>query len=75
LVDEELRVELVESRYARVKADASYGAILPGDLLVSSPTPGHVMRAVAPLPGTIVGKAAERLGGGVGLIQVLVMLR
>ena len=69
------RVELVESRYAVVKADAAYGAILAGDLLVASPTPGHVMRAIAPLPGTIVGKAAESLDTGSGLIEILVMLR
>ena len=64
VVEDEARVELVESRYAVVKADASYGTILPGDLLVASPTPGHAMRAVAPLPGTIVGKAAEPLDVG-----------
>ena len=69
------QVALVESRYALVKADASYGAILPGDLLVSSPTSGHVMRGVAPLPGTIIGKAAEALETGTGMIKVLVMLR
>jgi hypothetical protein len=74
-VDGQPCVELVEGRYAEVKADASYGAILPGDLLVSSPTPGHVMRATAPLSGTIVGKAAESLETDSGSIRVLVMLR
>ena len=57
------------------KVDAGFGAIWPGDLLVTSPTPGHAMRADAPLPGTMVGKALEPLGDGTGTIRVLVMLR
>jgi hypothetical protein len=57
------------------KADAGYGAIWPGDLLVTSPTPGHAMRTDAPLPGTMVGKALEPLAEGTGTIRVLVMLR
>jgi hypothetical protein len=60
--------------YARVRADATYGAIAPGDLLVSSPTPGHAMRAGAPAPGTVVGKALEGLEAGRGVIAVLVTL-
>jgi len=55
--------------------DAAYGAVWPGDLLVTSPTPGHAMRADAPLPGTVLGKALEPLQEGVGTIKVLVMLR
>jgi hypothetical protein len=55
--------------------DAAYGAIWPGDLLVTSPTPGHAMRADAPLPGTTLGKALEPLREGVGTIKVMVMLR
>jgi hypothetical protein len=60
---------------AVVNADASHGAILPGDLLVSSPTPGHVMRATVAAPGTVVGKALEPIETGTGSIQVLVMQR
>lgn len=63
------------SGIARCKVDASFGAIAPGDLLVSAPTPGHAMRDVAPLPGTVVGKALEPLTAGQGVIRVLVMLR
>jgi hypothetical protein len=74
-IDGTPQVELVESRYAEVKADAAYGAILSGDLLVASPTPGHVMRAIDPRTGTVVGKAAEALETGSGLVKVLVMLR
>jgi hypothetical protein len=57
------------------KVDAEYGPIYPGDLLVSSPTPGHAMRADVPLPGTVLGKAVEELPAGSGVIRVLVMLR
>jgi len=59
----------------RCKADAAYGAIWPGDLLVTSPTPGHAMRADAPLPGTILGKALETLEEGREVIEVLVTIR
>ena len=55
--------------------DAAYGAVWPGDLLVTSPTPGHAMRANAPLPGTTLGKALEPLKEGAGTIKVMVMLR
>jgi hypothetical protein len=57
------------------KVDASYGAVRPGDLLTTSPTPGHAMRAFEPQPGTILGKALEPLDSGTGLIRILVMLR
>jgi len=58
-----------------VKVDAGYGAIRPGDLLMSSPTPGHAARAPDPAPGTILGKALEALDAGTGRIRMLVMLR
>lgn len=57
------------------KVDAAYGAIVPGDLLVTSATPGHAMRVDAPESGTVVGKALEPLPAGTGMIRVLVMLR
>jgi len=59
------------------KVSAENGAIRPGDLLVTSATPGYAMRAdrdSAP-PGTILGKALESLDSGTGLIQVLVTLQ
>jgi len=59
----------------RCRVDATFGAIRPGILLVTSPTPGHAMRADAPLPGTTLGKALEPLENGTGTINVLVMLR
>ncbi len=57
------------------RVDAAFGAIWPGDLLVTSPTHGHAMRADSPLPGTMLGKALEPLAEGTGTINVLVMLR
>jgi hypothetical protein len=69
------RAPVALSGIARCKVDASFGAILPGDLLVSSPTPGHAMREASPLPGTVVGKALEPLASGHGVIRILVMLR
>ena len=57
------------------KVDAGYGAIEIGDLLTTSPTPGHATRSYDQAPGTIVAKALEALDAGTGVIQVLVMLR
>jgi hypothetical protein len=56
------------------------GPIRRGDLLTTSTTPGHAMKAV-PLkmngmeiyrPGTIIGKALESHAGDVGMIEVLI---
>ncbi len=61
-----------------VKASAENGAILPGDLLVSSATPGHAMKAGADSPqGTVIGKALEGLDATqeTGVIQMLVTLQ
>ena len=57
------------------KVDAGYGSLRVGDLLTTSPTPGHAMRSDELAPGTILGKALEPLESGTGLIRVLVMLR
>jgi hypothetical protein len=58
--------------YKGIKVDASYGPIYPGDLLVSSPTPGCAMASDDPKAGTIVGKALGALDKGVGEIPVFV---
>jgi len=58
-------------------ADASNGAIQPGDLLTTSDTPGHAMK-VTDYPkaqGAILGKAMSSLEKGHGLILVLVTLQ
>ena len=61
--------------FAVINVDATYGAIQPGDLLVSSPTPGHAMRADDPQVGTVIGKALDGLDAGTGVIAVMVTLQ
>ena len=60
-----------------VKVDAGFGAIQVGDLLTTSPAPGHAMRCAERLQcvGAIVGKALEPLDGGSGVILALVTLQ
>ncbi len=57
--------------------DASQGAIEPGDLLTTSSTPGHAMKAAdaAMAQGAIIGKAMTGLKEGKGLVLVLVNLQ
>ncbi len=59
------------------KADARYGAIEAGDLLTTSDTPGHAMKAGDPVQafGAVVGKALRGLPDGQGLIPILVSLQ
>lgn len=57
------------------KVSAENGPIRRGDLLVTSSTAGHAMRAESPEPGTILGKALEPLETGTGVILVLVTLQ
>jgi hypothetical protein len=58
-----------------VKASAENGSIQPGDLLTTSSTPGHAMRAERFVGGAIIGKALEPLDEGTAVIQMLVMLQ
>ncbi len=59
-----------------VKVTAENGAIRPGDLLASSSSPGHAMRAGPnPRVGTVLGKSLGVLRRGTGTIRMLVMLR
>jgi len=57
------------------KVSAENGPIRPGDLLVTSATPGHAMRTDDPPLGTVLGKALESLDSGAGQILVLVTLQ
>ena len=59
------------------KVDAGHGAIEIGDLLTTSPTPGHAMKADDPLKafGTVIGKALRPLAEGQGLIPILIALQ
>jgi trimeric autotransporter adhesin len=59
------------------KVSAENGPIQPGDLLVTSSTPGHAMKGTdrSRMLGAVVGKALEPLKEGKGVIQVLVTLQ
>jgi hypothetical protein len=59
------------------KVDAQYAAIDVGDLLTSSATPGHAMKAVDPQRafGATLGKALLPLEKGRGLIPILIALQ
>ena len=59
------------------KVDAQFGAIEVGDLLTSSPSPGHAMKASDPLKafGAVIGKALSQLKEGQGLIPILIALQ
>lgn len=58
--------------FKAIRVDASFGAIKPGDLLVSSQNPGYAMRGDDPKIGTVIGKALGGLDTGTGAIAVLV---
>lgn len=60
-----------------VRADASFGAIKPGDLLTTSDTPGHAMKVTdsSKAQGAILGKAMTKLADGQGMVLVLVSLQ
>jgi hypothetical protein len=59
------------------KVDAQFAAIEVGDLLTTSPTPGHAMKADDPTRafGAVIGKALGKLRSGQGLIPILVGLQ
>ena len=62
---------------AYCKVDAGYGPVAIGDLLTTSDTPGHAMRASDPLRafGSVIGKALQPLSSGQGLIPILIALQ
>ena len=71
-----LAAPVVNGLYATVKADAQFGVIRAGDLLVASATPGFAMKAPDVIAaGTVIGKALEPLETGTGTIKLLVMPR
>jgi hypothetical protein len=59
------------------KVDAQHGNIEIGDLLTTSPTPGHAMKAQdrARAFGSVIGKALRPLAEGQGLIPILIALQ
>jgi len=68
-------IALVGTVYCKV--DASYGPIEVGDLLTSSDTQGHAMKASDPTRafGAVIGKAMAPLDEGLGLIPILIALQ
>ncbi len=59
------------------KVSAENGPVKPGDLLVTSSTPGYAMKGTdrERLTGAIVGKALGSVASGVGVVEVLVSLQ
>jgi hypothetical protein len=59
------------------RVDAGYAAVDVGDLLTTSPTPGHAMKATDPARafGAVIGKALHPLVNDRGLIPILVSLQ
>lgn len=59
------------------KVDAKYSPIKVGDLLTTSPTPGHAMKATdrARAFGAVIGKALKPLRSGRKLIPMLISLQ
>jgi hypothetical protein len=70
-----LPIALIGKVYCKV--DASSSPIEVGDLLTTSPTPGHAMKALDPLKafGAVIGKALQPLENGLGLIPILIALQ
>jgi hypothetical protein len=73
--DNRLPVALVGKVYCKI--DAQYAPIEVGDLLTTSPTPGHAMKAEDPLKafGAVMGKALRSLKTGQGMIPILIALQ
>jgi hypothetical protein len=59
------------------KVDAQYSPIEVGDLLTTSATLGHAMKATDPLKafGSVIGKALRPLNAGQGIIPILIALQ
>ena len=62
---------------AYCKVDAAYSAIEAGDLLTTSATPGHAMKASDPQRafGAVIGKALRPLREGRGVIPILIAMQ
>ena len=59
------------------KVDADIAPVLTGDMMTTSPTTGHAMKASDPTQafGAVIGKALRSLPNGKGLIPLLVALQ
>ena len=70
-----LPIALVGKVYCKV--DAQYSSIEAGDLLTTSPTPGHAMKANDHMKafGAVLGKALRPLQEGRGMVPILIALQ
>ena len=68
-------IALVGRAYCKVTAGEHPIAV--GDLLTTSPVPGHAMKAADPARafGAVIGKALQPLAEGVGMIAILIALQ
>jgi hypothetical protein len=68
-------ISLIGKAYCKV--DADYGAVEVGDMLTTSPTPGHAMKArdASQAFGSVVGKALRSQKEGQGIIPILMALQ
>jgi hypothetical protein len=75
LRDSRVAISLMGKAYCKV--DAAAAPVEIGDLLTSSDTPGHAMKAsdASQAFGSVVGKALQPLKSGRGLIPILVTLQ
>lgn len=73
----EPRVPLALVGKVYCKVDAEYAPIEVGDLLTTSATPGHAMKATEPQKafGCVIGKALRAIKQGHSLIPILVALQ
>ncbi len=73
--DHRVPIALIGKVYCKV--DAEYGPIDVGDLLTTSPTPGHAMKAEDPFKafGAVIGKALRTFEVGQGMIPILIALQ
>jgi hypothetical protein len=74
-LDKRMPLALLGKVYCKV--DASRASIEMGDLLTTSDTPGHAMKAADPQKafGAVIGKALSSWEAGQGLIPILVALQ
>jgi len=74
---EEYRIPVALAGKVYCKVDADYSPIEVGDLLTTSHTPGHAMKAADPAKafGSVIGKALGRLERGQRLVPILIALQ
>jgi hypothetical protein len=72
-----LRAPLAMLGKAYCKIDAEYSQVKVGDMLTTSSTPGHAMKATnhSKAFGAVIGKALQSLKKGKGLIPILIALQ